>query len=137
MNELKLTLPIPVSVNHCYGMRTTSIRTRRGFRNIPIRYTTTDAKKWKENAGSIAMEQMNKTKFNFICDEQFFMQIRVWWLDLRHGDCSNTLKLLEDSLQGIVFNNDKNCLPQFLSSEIDKENPRLELSIFRKEDSSV
>ncbi|WP_119775867.1 RusA family crossover junction endodeoxyribonuclease [Dehalobacter sp. MCB1] len=117
--KLKISLPVPPSVNHMYyntrngGKRLTPtaenyIRVSRALINEAI-----EVQRW--------LRQKDSTWF--YCDLVFYFG------DRRIRDASNCLKLLLDVMQGIVYKNDYYCLPRIQSVEYDKENPRVEVCI--------
>jgi len=125
---LKLSMPLPESVNHCYKNAT---RYSAYGRSYTGRVLTEEAKDWKEGMGIYAFSEMQKQDFMMIPKgTKFVMNIIVYWENGRHGDCSNLLKLTEDSMKKWVFHDDKDCLPRFIDFSIDKKNPRLEIEIF-------
>lgn len=124
--KIYITLPIPPSVNHMYfntksgGKRLTQkaenyIRESRSLINLAI-----EEQRWLKQ---------DKSTWYYI-DLVFFMP------DRRIRDSHNTLKLLLDVMQGIIFDNDYYAMPRIQSVEYDKENPRLEICIFPQSENS-
>ncbi len=50
----------------------------------------------------------------------------------RKKDTHNTLKVLMDSLEGILYEDDYWALPRIKDFDIDKDNPRLEIVAYLK-----
>jgi len=50
----------------------------------------------------------------------------------RKKDTHNTLKVLMDSLEGILYEDDYWALPRIMDFGIDKDNPRLEVVAYLK-----
>ena len=50
--------------------------------------------------------------------------------DKRIRDSHNCIKLLMDSLQGVLFPNDYFVMPRIQAVEFDKENPRIDVVFF-------
>lgn len=112
--KLRLVVDIPVSMNHMYYHKSNHLTSK-------------------------AISFINSTKAKamaFIHDEQYkleesyvwqYLDIVVFMPDKRIRDSHNMLKLLMDSLEGIVFHNDYCILPRIQSVELDRENPRLEM----------
>lgn len=115
-------LSLPPSCNHAY------LTTRAGRRIL-----TQEARTWKTRTGYLAKQVMLKHKLEMIT-EKFYMKIWVYWKDKRRRDCDNILKLLLDSMEKIVYNDDMYCIPQFQDFEICKDNPRLVVNIIKKEE---
>jgi len=117
--RLKMSLPLPPSVNHMYyntrngGKRLTGkaenyIRKSRALINAAI-----EEQNWIEQSPSTW----------YYLDLVFFMP------DRKIRDSHNMLKLLLDVMEGIVYKNDYYVCPRIQSVEYDKENPRIELCI--------
>jgi len=50
----------------------------------------------------------------------------------RKKDTHNTLKVLMDSFEGILYENDYYALPRIMDFDIDRENSRLDLVVYMK-----
>lgn len=55
--------------------------------------------------------------------------IRLFFKDKRRRDYDNYGKLLNDSLEGVVFIDDKQIQRAVIEKHLDKENPRIEVSV--------
>lgn len=109
----RLIFPIPPSVNHCY--------LRRGSNT----FKSDEAKAWIKEAKWLAKTWWNKPqRIN-----KTIMKIWVFWNDGRRRDCDNILKLVQDSLTGIVWVDDYYCLPRVMDWQVDKGNGRIEIEI--------
>lgn len=117
--RLKLSLPLPPSVNHMYyntrngGKHLTKraedyIRQSRALINLAI-----EEQKWYKQEGSIW----------YYVDLVFFMP------DRRIRDSHNLLKLLLDVMEGVIYDNDYYAMPRIQSVEYDTQNPRAEIFI--------
>ena len=122
MQTLEFQLPLPPSLNNCY-------------RNVKInlRIMTPEARNWKLAAQALAMLAMKKQGWKKTEKEKVVVEQKFFWPDARKRDCSNCEKILSDSLNGIVFDDDCWLLNRVMDFEIDRENPRVELKIYRKE----
>ena len=109
----RLILPLPPSTNHAY--------LRRG----KCTFKTTEAKAWQEQAGWLARRwyrgELRKKKT--------IVNIWIFWNDGRRRDSDNCMKLLNDSLTGIVWVDDYWALPRVIDWQIDKGNGRIEIEI--------
>lgn len=65
--------------------------------------------------------------------EKVVMEIWTYWKDRRKSDVSNRDKISHDALEEIIYDNDCWLLPRHMDFAVDKENPRLEFKIYRKE----
>lgn len=116
---LRLTLPLPPSVNHMHIMK------RNGSRIL-----TKTAQNYIKQA---------KALINLAIDEQkwlkqeyavwMYMDAVVYMPDRRIRDSHNLLKLLIDVMQGEVFSNDYYLMPRIQGVEFDAEYPRIEIRI--------
>lgn len=61
-------------------------------------------------------------------DGKLFAQVTIYRPSDR-GDADNYEKALWDSLQGILYHNDKQIKRHILTLEVDKQNPRLEIAV--------
>ena len=108
MNQ-SFTLPLPPTTNHMYGYR--------GSR----KYLTKEAKQWKLEAGWIY-----KTQFKRDIITENVRVVANFYLK-RDRDVDN-LKLVLDSLEGIVIANDKQVVALYIMKHVDKD-PRVELTV--------
>lgn len=117
--SLKIKLPIPPSVNHMY------IQKRDGGKML-----TRHAQNYVRESRAL---------INLAVEQQFwikqesavwmYVDIVVYMPDRRIRDSHNMLKLLLDTMQGLVFDNDYYILPRIQSVELDVTNPRVEVFI--------
>ena len=109
----KITLSLPPSDNHCYGQRG------------KIRFLYKEARDWREQA-QWAVKSQYKGKIQKgdvkIGKIIFFLKVK--------RDIQGSLKLIFDSFEGIVYENDRQ-VSEFgaVKKRIDKENPRVEIFI--------
>ena len=62
-------------------------------------------------------------------DRKIILRMWVWFPDKRKRDSDNILKILQDSLTGIMWLDDRQVLPRVMDVGVDKENPRVELNV--------
>ena len=114
--ELAIVVPVPPSVNHMYqsagrGRRLTKDATKY------IKVVQEEAKraikqrKWKKDNPAV----------------WYVMDLYYYFPDKKVRDSHNTLKILTDALEGLVFPNDYFVLPRIQYVTLDRKNPRLEL----------
>jgi len=108
---MKIVLPTCVSDNHLYGMRGKT------------RFMYKEGKEWKENAQMIAKLKWKKkpTTKPLTMTINFYLK--------RDRDVHGSGKLIADSLEGIVYVNDKQIKKMIFEKFIDKDNPRIEIEI--------
>ena len=130
--KLQLVLPVPTSINALYINQFTydpSIR-----RRIPTggRILSKDGEKCKKEIQSQAKKQLKEQEwdYNWTADKNNFVyQDAVIYFSRRGRDDSNTYKLLNDSLEKIVYENDSRVLVRTQKILYDSKNPRIELTI--------
>jgi len=76
-----------------------------------------ETKKWIEE------NKWKKTE-----NKKIIVNIWVYWNDARKKDCHNIDKLLMDSLNDLIYDDDANALVRFIDWNVDRENPRIELT---------
>src|SRR3972149_3737299 len=116
---IRLTLPLPPSVNHSH------ITTKSGKR---IRSKDTIRFMW------IVFDIINqKRDYHGVLKGKLIMDLWFYFPDKRRRDTHNCLKILLDSLEGIIYEDDKMVLPRIQDFQVDKKNPRVEIEIREKE----
>jgi crossover junction endodeoxyribonuclease RusA len=104
----KFILPVPPSVNH-YLRRT--------------RYGVTLTEKAREFKDIVRLTVHGKMMTgNIRMDVRYFRPRRA-------GDIDGPLKLVQDSLQGILYENDKQIVELHVYRFDDKDNPRIEVIV--------
>lgn len=117
--SLKLSLPLPPSVNSIY------FNTRGGGRRL-----TKKAENYIRDVRALA---------NMECENQrwtkqgkyvwLYMDLVFYFPDRRRRDSHNMLKVLLDALESIVYEDDMYVMPRIQSVEYDDEDPRVELCV--------
>lgn len=111
MNSVSLTLPYPPSANRYW----------RSVRGRVIK--SSDAKAYQIEAGWIAKAA------GFDCtDKPVAITLRVY-RPAKRGDLDNSLKVLIDSLKGIIFSDDDQVAVIHAERYEDKHNPRVDVYV--------
>lgn len=119
---LSLTLPIPPSVNHMYQ------NAGRGRR------LTKQAMEYIKTAQDLCKSAIRQQRWKKDREHVWYvMDLYFYFPDKRIRDSHNTLKLLTDSLEGLLFRNDYFLLPRIQYVCLDRENPRLEIIFYAQE----
>lgn len=101
---------LPPSVNHCYIITRTHKKV-----------LTRTAKDFIEYVQWLTQEKIRKTGFTMYRDKEFFkMEIDFIFPNKRFPDPNNLLKILIDAFEGLLFENDKWCLPSITSVKVQK-----------------
>jgi crossover junction endodeoxyribonuclease RusA len=116
---LKLIVPLPPSVNHCYF---TCPKTGR-------RLLSKKAKQYIETVQTQAKIAANQQGWQPTVKQKVI--IDLWWYfpDNIKRDSHNGLKLLLDALEKAIYDNDRYALPRIQDWDIDKADPRVEMEI--------
>jgi len=118
VGAVALSLSLPPSVNHCY------LTGKSGMRLL-----TREARDWIAETQIMAMKEKKRqgwqksVKTWLVCELTFYMP------DKRKRDTHNYFKVLFDAFEGILYDNDYYVMPRVMAVEIDRENPRIELSL--------
>lgn len=116
---LRLTLPIPPSVNKLY------YNTRGG------KTLTANAKRFSRDAKALLNLYIEEQKWIMPSKQTWlYMDMVFYFPDRRRRDAHNCLKLLLDVLTGYVYEDDYTALPRIQSVEYDKHNPRVEIKVY-------
>ncbi|TCX53818.1 RusA family crossover junction endodeoxyribonuclease [Dehalobacter sp. 14DCB1] len=117
--RLKISLPLPPSVNHMY------YNTRNGGKRL-----TPTAENYIRVSRALINEAIDEQKWLRQNDSTWYYVDLVFYMpDRKIRDSHNMLKLLLDVMQGVVYKNDYYAQPRVQSVEYDKENPRVEVCI--------
>ena len=119
MDEIRITLPSVPTVNKLY------------FNCHGRRAMTSQGKKWKAEVMTWANLQKIRQHWKLIEREKVVMEVTNFWPDNRKRDSSNTLKILEDSFTGILYDDDRWVLPRIMDFHVDRDNPRCEVRIYK------
>lgn len=117
---LYLILDVPPTINHAY------INTRSGGKKL-----NSNALKYIEKAREITQREMEKQGWTMTEKEKVVLDIYTYFPDNRVRDCHNGGKVLFDTLEGLVYDNDRYILPRYIDTKVDKNNPRIELKIYK------
>ncbi len=111
MNEIKLILPYPPSSNTLYA-------TFRGRR-----ITSAIGRKFKSDIALLARQQGAR-----LLNGDLSVTFRVF-RPIRRGDLDNRLKISQDALKGICFEDDRQIIEIHAFRFDDKANPRIEIEV--------
>lgn len=117
--ELHITLPLAVSVNHLYMFK-------RGKR-----FMTKKGQDYMQKAMKLAIQAVNIQ--NYQVEEEgvwLVCELRFYFPDKRRRDCHNQHKLIMDALEHIAFKEDRWVLVRDMYVGLDKSNPRVEVRIY-------
>jgi crossover junction endodeoxyribonuclease RusA len=118
---LEFVIGLPPSVNHMY--------IHRGGSKI----LTKQAKEYIIDTQNTVIKQIRESKWKKDKEHVwYYMDLYFYFPDKRIRDSHNCIKLLMDSLEGLLFHNDYFVMPRIQQVVLDKNNPRLEVTFFPK-----
>lgn len=113
-----LALPYPVSLNAAY----------RGVGNRLV--LTDEARDYKEAAHKTALVMYRDDNHSLRDPLKGDLAMKLWlYRPANRGDIDNFTKLLQDSLQQVVYANDSQIIEQHLYKRIDSAYPRVEVEV--------
>lgn len=119
---LTMTLPVPPSVNHMY------INAGRGKR------LSRDATNYIKTAQDICKKAIKEQGWKKDKEHVWYvMELYYYFPDKLRRDSHNTLKLLTDCLEGLLYSDDYYLLPRIEYVTLDRANPRLEIIFYPQE----
>lgn len=128
-NVLRLTSPIPLSVNHYLGTRAIL----KNGKPMAMVYETGEAKKYKKDFIKYIHEQIKEQNWGLsVNPSQHFYCDCVFYFDRIDKDCNNYFKLLLDSIteSELVWIDDNVVCERVNRIYYDSSNPRIELEIY-------
>lgn len=131
MNKLKFTIPVPPSVNALYTNQAFYNPKTKSYQPTGKRILTKDGKIAKNRISSEAKMAVVNSDWNMedIGDNMLYMDTIIFF-NRRGRDADNIYKAIQDSMQGIVYNNDSQVLARTQKIMFDKNNPRVEVTIY-------
>lgn len=129
MKQLKLTSPMPPSVNHYTSVRTIV----KNGKPLSIVYETKEAKEYKKAFKKIIEEQVQLQGWNYEVNQtQHFFVDAVFYFDRIDKDASNYEKCLSDTITEtqLIWKDDNVTLFRPQRIYYDPKNPRIELTIY-------
>lgn len=128
--KLNLTIPVPTSINELYINQYKFNPKTKKSEPTGARILSAKGKTTKRIIQKAARNQMKSQTWSYDFTKSGFVYIDLTFYFSRMGrDADNCLKLLQDSLQGIVFDNDSRVLCRVQRILYDTADPRVELEI--------
>lgn len=137
---IKLTLPVPPSVNNMYRSGKPS---RKGMsRGRGARFKTSEAKAFEREAmkvivgasGNRNLPIDQRVKLHAKLASPLLMDVTFFFPDLRRRDADNCCKLVQDVVARAFGFDDSEIYDAFLHKRLDRENPRCEVILLEAED---
>lgn len=130
--ELKLTLPVPTSINALYVNQYAYNPRSRKREPTGAKILSKEGENCKKLIQFQAKEQLSQQEWNYEWTEDknnFLYQDAIIYFSRRGRDADNISKLLNDSLEKIIYENDSRILPRTQKILYDTVNPRIELTL--------
>lgn len=130
VKELKMTIPLPPSVNSLYTNQAFFNPKTKSYQSTGKRILTKEGRIAKNRISAEARMAVLKNDWNIneVDDIMLYMDATIFF-NRKGRDSDNIYKAIQDSLQGIVYNNDSQVLARTQKVMFDKDNPRVELTI--------
>lgn len=119
---MKLTLPLMMENNKVPTWNHIFSNTRFGGK-ILNKY----ALKYKETITEITKQWVHQSNWQKTENKQVIVRICVYYPNLIRRDCHNLDKIVLDSFNDVIFDDDCNALVQYIAMDIDKLHPRFEI----------
>lgn len=120
---IEFTVPVPPSVNHMYQSA------GRGKR------LTKEATKYIGVVQENAKREVKRTKWKKDTEGVWYvLDLYYYFPDKKVRDSHNTLKILTDALEGLLFGNDYFVLPRIHWVKLDRKYPRLEIVCYPQDE---
>lgn len=130
---LKLTSPIPVSVNH-YMKPRGILKWKNGKPfAMAMMYETSEAKKYKKDFIKYIKQEVKNQNWNRPIDSNtFFIIDSYFYFDRIDVDANNYYKIMLDAITDtqLIWKDDNKTMERVQRIYYDKENPRIELVIY-------
>jgi Holliday junction resolvase RusA-like endonuclease len=128
--ELKLVLPLPTSINKLYINQHQYNPKTRSYEPTGKRILSKEGRKVKARIQGEARVQSQGQNWDYDwTKENYCYQDAVIFFARRGADDNNIYKLLNDSLEGIVYDNDSRVLVRTQKIMYDSKNPRVEVTL--------
>ncbi|MCR8641364.1 RusA family crossover junction endodeoxyribonuclease [Paenibacillus sp. N1-5-1-14] len=126
--NLKLVLPLPVSINDLYINEYKWNPKSKKREPTGRRIMSKEGERVKKEIQHAATEQLNgqNWEYNYTLDNFIYMDTNIFFNRMGRDD-NNIYKLLPDSLEKIVYDNDSRVLIRTQMILFDSNNPRVEV----------
>lgn len=128
--ELKLVLPVPISINKLYVNQYSFNPQSRRREPTGARVLSSAGQKRKDEIQFHTKQQMKNQEWDYEWTKTGFLyQDAIFHFARRGTDDDNAYKLLKDSLEKICFDNDSRVLVRTQKIVYDSKNPRVEVTL--------
>jgi len=129
--EMNLVLPLPTSINSLYVNQSIYNPKSKKFEITGRRILSKEGRKTKSRIMGEARAQMLNQEWDYEATKDIYLyQDAVIYFPRRGMDDNNVYKLLNDSLEKIIYDNDSRVLVRTQKILYDTKNPRVELKIY-------
>lgn len=118
--KIKLSIPMPPSVNHMY------VRLRGGGQTL-----TATARNYLHHVQHLCVQALEEQQWQEDRpDVWYYADLYFYMPDRRIRDTHNTFKLMLDSMEGKMFRNDYFIMPRVQDVQLDSADPRVDIILF-------
>lgn len=116
--SIRLKLPVrPVTQNKFWGHRNNR------------KYIKKAGREWRKEIQWLVKSEINKGNITPFTDEDLYVSYTFGFKDKRYGDTFNYEKALSDSLEGLLFDNDKQIVEGRVLRKIGQDEDYIEINI--------
>jgi Holliday junction resolvase RusA-like endonuclease len=124
---MTLSVPLPAtSANHQYK---NIYMTSKSGKKYTGKSLTDEAREWRAMVAILAAREMKRLGLSMIVKEKFSLDCTFYWCKGTRYDCDNLLKMLQDSMIGVSYSNDRYCVPRVIDFGFDELKPGIELTV--------
>lgn len=128
--KLNVTVPLPTSINKLYINQYQYNPMSKKREPTGKRILSSEGRKVKAKIMGDARVQLEQQEWDYDwTKENYLYQDAVIYFTRRGSDDNNVYKLLNDSLEGILYDNDSRVLVRTQRIVYDASNPRIELTL--------
>ena len=128
--KLELTLPVPTSINALYINQFAYNPRTRKREMTGARILSKQGEEKKKEIATATLEQMKSQEWDYEwTKENYLYQDAIIHFNRKGRDADNIYKLLNDTLEGIVYDNDSRVLVRTQRIVYDSKNPRVEVTL--------
>jgi Holliday junction resolvase RusA-like endonuclease len=128
--DLRLSLPLPTSINALYINKANFNPKTKKYEATGQRILSKEGVHSKQLITKATKQQMKKQEWDFeYTKENYIYMDTIIYFNRKGRDDNNIYKLLCDTLEGIVYENDSRVLIRTQKVLYDTENPRVEVHL--------
>ena len=127
--KLSFLLPLPISINSLYQNQGRFNKASRRYELTGQKIMSKEGTQLKRLMTKMAKKAVQEQGWSMeeLADNHVYMDVNIYF-NRKGRDGDNVFKLLQDSMQGVVYQNDSQVLPRVQKIMYDKNDPRVEIT---------